>query len=349
MDYLFYIVFFLCLFLYLHITAHFRKGEDLELFETDYTGVETLQDSCNLLQPLLIVGIKSVRSLPSLETLMEGNTSYNGGLRDFHTWKNGDGVLSADLVDSMMPTHLPMSGVLGILSSDTQKRYVSEGNVEFLEESGYYKKLRKWGEEHLAPRFTLWTKMDVWLGSSSACTPLRHHTFYRQFLIPRGTSGKGVVTVKLSPWKSRKYLKPIHNDLGMETISPIVPWGVAREDQTEEREKLKFLEVIVPEGRVLYIPPYWWYSIEFPGSDIVVYSYTYISPMNWLANSDIWLRYLWASKGLSNLSIDLQGVMTSSDKTEERSKIVESLMNPVDNQTINSETTLSNPLIKISE
>jgi hypothetical protein len=59
---------------------------------------------------------------------------------------------------------------------------------------------------------------------------------------------------------------------------------------------LKFLEFVVKEGNVLYIPPFWWYSVEFSGPNMAVYSYTYVSVMNWLANSDIWVRYLLASR-----------------------------------------------------
>ena len=47
---------------------------------------------------------------------------------------------------------------------------------------------------------------------------------------------------------------------------------------------------------MLYIPPFWWYSVEFSGPNMAVYSYTYVSAMNWLANSDIWIRYLLASR-----------------------------------------------------
>jgi hypothetical protein len=54
------------------------------------------------------------------------------------------------------------------------------------------------------------------------------------------------------------------------------------------------LEFIVPEGQVLYIPPFWWYSIRFPGPNVFAYSFTYWSAMNWLSNGDIWARYLWA-------------------------------------------------------
>jgi hypothetical protein len=41
-------------------------------------------------------------------------------------------------------------------------------------------------------------------------------------------------------------------------------------------EKVKFLEFTVEKGNVLYIPPYWWYSIQFT-DNTVVYAITYNS------------------------------------------------------------------------
>jgi hypothetical protein len=187
-----------------------------------------------------------------------------------------------------------MSGIINILSSNVEEgRYISEGNSEYLEEAGVYKKIRHWGEDRFAPSYNVWTKLDVWMGNKGAFTPLRVHRFYRQYLVPRGS---GVLTVKMTPWKSRKYLHAVSNDMMLEKLSPIVPWGVPREDQKDSRSRLKFLEFVVKEGNVLYIPPFWWYSVEFSGPNMAVYSYTYVSVMNWLANSDIWVRYLLASR-----------------------------------------------------
>ena len=303
-DYLFYIVFFLCLFLYLHISVHYRKGEDLELFETDYVNPETLNESCQTLQPLLVLGVRGVGSLPNVQQLTDGNGSYEACLRDMRDFlpcsfsSSRDGCIAGiggdDLVAGLKPVCLPMSGIINILSSNVEEgRYISEGNSEYLEEAGVYKKIRHWGEDRFAPSYNVWTKLDVWMGNKGAFTPLRVHRFYRQYLVPRGP---GVLTVKMTPWKSRKYLHAVSNDMMLETLSPIVPWGVPREDQKDSRSRLKFLEFVVKEGNVLYIPPFWWYSVEFSGPNMAVYSYTYVSAMNWLANGDLWVRYLLASR-----------------------------------------------------
>ena len=298
-DYLFYIVFFLCLFLYLHISVHYRKGEDLELFETDYVSPEALNESCQSLQPLLVLGVRGVSALPNIQQLTDGNGSYEACLRDMRdflpcSYDSSSIVSGDDLVIGLKPVSLPMSGILNILSSNVEEgRYISEGNSEYLEESGVYKKVRYWGEDRFLPSYNVWTKMDVWMGNKGAFTPLRVHRFYRQFLVPRGP---GILTVKMTPWKSRKYLHTVRDDMMLETLSPIVPWGVPREDQKDSRSRLKFLEFVVKEGNVLYIPPFWWYSVEFSGPNMAVYSYTYVSAMNWLANSDLWVRYLFASR-----------------------------------------------------
>jgi hypothetical protein len=78
----------------------------------------------------------------------------------------------------------------------------------------------------------------------------------------------------------------------METVSSMAAFG-GRKDQLEDWSKVRFLEFIVPEGQVLSIPPYWWYSIRFPGPKVFAYSFTYWTAMNWLANADIWARYVW--------------------------------------------------------
>lgn len=302
-DYLFYIVFFVCLFLYLHISVHYRKGEDLELFETDYVSPEALNESCQTLQPLLVLGVRGVGSLPNVHQLTDANGSYEACLRDMRDFLpcssssgvgDGNGIGGDDLVAGLKPICLPMSGILNILSSNVEEgRYISEGNSEYLEEAGVYKKVRHWGEDRFAPSYNVWTKLDVWMGNKGAFTPLRVHRFYRQFLVPRGP---GILTVKMTPWKSRKYLHAVRDDMMLETLSPIVPWGAPREDQKDSRSRLKFLEFVVKEGNALFIPPFWWYSVEFSGPNMAVYSYTYVSVMNWLANSNLWVRYLLASR-----------------------------------------------------
>ena len=56
---------------------------------------------------------------------------------------------------------------------------------------------------------------------------------------------------------------------------------------------MKFLEFEVMEGFILYIPPFWFYSIRFLGSDqpTIIESYTYNSIMNVVSNLPQWGMY----------------------------------------------------------
>ena len=58
-------------------------------------------------------------------------------------------------------------------------------------------------------------------------------------------------------------------------------------------DKLKFLEFELEKGQRLYIPPYWWYSIQYTSDDSIVSAFTYDTLTNYIANSkDIGLYYL---------------------------------------------------------
>jgi len=50
------------------------------------------------------------------------------------------------------------------------------------------------------------------------------------------------------------------------------------------------LEYVVDKGNVLYIPPYWWYSIQF-SDDTSIYAITYNSLMNVVAYLPQWVLY----------------------------------------------------------
>jgi len=297
-DFSFFLVFVVVIFFYLHITAHYRKGEDLELFETDFINNPKLQESCELRQPLMIVGVPGIAKIPSRGDLLRGNEKYEGNIRDLSKWNSipNHPIAIEDLVETKRLKQLEMEKILRALESDREGVYISEGNQPFLEEVGLWKVFQKWGDERFCPTYNVCKEYDFLMGSKGACTPLRYHTAYRKFLVTRGGGvfgGDGNLVVRMTPWKSRKRMEWIRDDIGMETVSIMAAFG-GRADQREDWSKVRFLEFIVPEGQVLYIPPYWWYSIQFPGPTVFAYSFTYWSAMNWLANGDIWARYIWA-------------------------------------------------------
>jgi hypothetical protein len=335
-NFSFFLVFVIVLFFYLHITAHFRKSEDLELFETDFANNAKLQESCELLQPLMVMGVPGIGKLPSRGDLLKGNETQEAMIRDLSLWKSPPNRPMAleDLVDSTRPRSFEMDKILRVLESDRDGEYVSESNEPFLEEVGLWKLFQKWGDERFRPSYNLRKEYDVLMGSKGACTPLRYHTAYRKFIVTRGGGvfgGDGNLVVKMTPWKSRKRMEWIRDDLGMETVSTMAAFG-GREEQKEEWSRVRFLEFIVPEGQVLYIPPYWWYSIQFPGPTVFAYSFTYWSTMNWLANGEIWARYLWAIRMVSSNKENSRKLLSITNDSSSISEIVveEELDKPVD-------------------
>jgi hypothetical protein len=88
----------------------------------------------------------------------------------------------------------------------------------------------------------------------------------------------------MTPFKSSKYLHTVYDYETYEFRSPIDVWN-PQEDYKKEYSKIQWLEFDVNEGCMLYIPPYWWYSIRFDNVDTLVTTIKYNTPMNIVANS----------------------------------------------------------------
>jgi hypothetical protein len=234
--------------MYTHITNQYKRSEDLEIYEMDYDNNGHLQEICDVKQPVIFEFepvLPQVFANANLE-----NLSNNYG-QEILNVKDTKDYAKDDSVDSI---HITCSNARKLFLNDASSHYYTENNGEFLEETGLFEKLQK-VDEYLKPRFTVNTKYDYITGSAKTCTPLRYHYDYRHYYVV--TSGK--ITVKMTPWKSCKYLHPIRDYDNYEFRSTFNTW----EKPTSEMEKVRFLEYVVDKGNVLYIPPYWWYSIEF--------------------------------------------------------------------------------------
>jgi hypothetical protein len=97
----------------------------------------------------------------------------------------------------------------------------------------------------------------------------------------------------MTPWKSSKYLHPMKDYDSYEFYSPVNPQAV-QQQYSRDFQKTKFIEFDVFPGYVLFVPPYWWYSINFSdGSKDVICSITYSTIMNIVSNSpDLFLHWL---------------------------------------------------------
>jgi hypothetical protein len=276
-------LFLIVLFLYIHITAQFKKSEDLEVYEMDYSDNTHLQEVCDVKQPVLFE-FKNI--IPDFFEKMNSDTiddSYDVSDYDLKIKETDD--YYNENIESVDYLVLPFRSSQKLLTSDTNNRYFTENNDDFVVESGMVKQFQRC-DVYLKPSRVVQTKYDILMGSKDVYTPLRYHTLYRHFL----SVNSGKITVKMTPFKSTKYLYPNHDFENYEFLSPVNVWKPQKK-YLHEMDKLKFLEFDVYAGSVLYVPPYWWYSIKYVENDTLVCGFTYNSIINCVANSGNWARY----------------------------------------------------------
>jgi hypothetical protein len=308
------LIFIVILFFYIHIVHQYKRSEDLEIYEMDYVSNAHLQEVCDVKQPILFEYRNVVPEFYETVTYDDLLDPQYAGY-DIRVKEATDYFESDASVDYVV---LPYSSGSNLMKTDSKAAYFSENNEDFLEESGLIKGLGS-VDDDLKPTFVVQSKYDIMLGSRGVSLPLRYHTHYRHFL----SVNSGKIRVKMTPWKSTKYLYQIRDFETYEFRSPVNVWssttnsgGVLKSDKKyrHEMDKIRFLEFEVNPGFVLSIPPYWWYSIQYDDKvDTLVCGFTYNSLMNTVANVPYFVKYYIQQ---SNIQKRVAKVLDYSEKQE---------------------------------
>lgn len=242
------LIFFLVLFIYIHIQYHLKTNGDLEVYNIDNPSKDKFEEICDLRQPVLIkMELSDVLDNCNLATLNE-----NYGAFDIKIRNNKEDEDNSE-------KHLPLllNEAVNLFQNDNEKKLITENNEEFLLETGAIKHY-KYNDIFLRPPMVSKCIYDFWSGSNGSITPLRYNNSYRNYLYV--TSGKA--SIKLIPPNYTKYLN-IKNDYeNAEFRSSINPWDVDPRDKADFN-KVKVLDLTLNDGELLYIPAYWLYSIKY--------------------------------------------------------------------------------------
>jgi hypothetical protein len=108
------------------------------------------------------------------------------------------------------------------------------------------------------------------------------------------------------PWKASSYLNPIHDYEHYEFRSAIPPSTLTADT----------LEFDMYAGSILFIPPYWWYSIQYSADtpETLLYSVSYITVMNVVSNLPN-LGLYWLQQ--QNLRPKISKIIQETEETEE--------------------------------
>ena len=262
-------IFSVILFLYLHIQYHLKCGNDLEVYTIEKPSKEKLEEICDYRQPVIFdFKNKSILENCNLAVLDDNYGAFDINLRDKTN------------TDDNSELYLPflLKEAINIFRDDTEGKYISENNEDFLKETAVIKSYR-YNDSFLRPPLVSKCMYDFLSGSINGKTPLRYNLNYRNYFYV--TSGK--VQIKLIPPHSSKYLYPIKDYDNFEFRSPVNVWEVQQQYKADF-DKVKVLDVELNEGGIIYIPAYWWYSIKYEKLSSVC-AFKYRTFMNVLAIS----------------------------------------------------------------
>jgi hypothetical protein len=251
------------LFLYLHIYYHLKTSNDLEVYELSNLSKDRLEEICDLRQPLTFNIETDQFSSLTKDAILNNYSSFDIKLRD-----------TSIKTETELFLPISLNKGLVILSDNTNSKYISENNGDFLEETSLIKVLKA-NDEFFRPLMLAQSKYDYIIGSKDATTPLRYDINYRNYMVVL----KGVVKVKLAPPKSKKYLHHIKDYDNFEFRSPVNPWDV-QDEYKQDFSKIKCMDITLEPGKLLFIPSYWWYSFNFEDSDCVILNFRYRTYMN---------------------------------------------------------------------
>jgi len=272
-----FVVFMFVLFSYIHINDQYKKSQDLEIYELEYKGIENLQETCDVKQPVVFNFAPMITKyapinldvLSSIEK-EDGNTLNVKDTSDYY---------KVDVGDTIVPTEvpLPFHNTIQLIKTDNSiaPHFFTENNHEFIEESGIDGVMLKIGDAFLKPSYTMNQTFDIMTAGKGVGLPMKYHTYTRKYIYV----STGRIVVKMAPFKNIKKL-----DFNKQLlVSPMNCWK-PQQRFISHVNKIRFLEFDITKGHVLYVPPYWIYSILYDEDDTCLLEYNYQTAMNIIAH-----------------------------------------------------------------
>lgn len=305
----------------MHIIFHLKTSNDYEIYQLDDVRKEKLDDICDLRQPVVFNYNSSLVEKCSLNMLQNDYHSLDLHIRDITDYDDNS--------EFFIP--LTLSNSLQLLNSDSNSKYITERNFDFIKESGMIKNYKE-NDNLLKPYGSVTCKYDLLSGSNNSFTPLRYEMNYRNYYLV--TQGK--VTVKMTPPCNTKYLQIQKDYDNFEFRTEINPWN-CQDKYLSEFQKVRFVDIVLTPGMILNIPAYWCYSIKFSNQTFLcnlkyrtLLNNISISPhlfVNMLQKTNI--KYT-TTKNVKNLSeqINIQQQTENSDKGKDKQENLNSFGQP---------------------
>ena len=277
-------IFCIVLFLYLHIHFHLKRSNDLEVYEIEQPSKQRLEEVCDIRQPTTFEFYNDqLLTQLSYQAIHTTYRAFDIHIRDVSKTQANPAEDKTKIqqkgTEDDEVLYIPVTFKIAheVLKKDNETKYISEHNADFIDETGLIK-IFQVNDEFLRPYMVSTCMYDIMMASTGTTSPLRYEVNYRNYFLVT----QGRIKILLIPPKDTRYLYPISDYDILEFRTPVNPWKVQPEYQ-DDFDKIKTLEVEVFQGMVMFIPAYWWYSIQFVVPETSVCSFKYRTHMNTVA------------------------------------------------------------------
>jgi len=275
-------IFCIVLFLYLHVHFHLKRSNDLEVYEIEQPSKQRLEEVCDIRQPTTFEFYnEQLLTQLSYQAIHTSYRAFDIHIRDVSKFPSSQSREDKTKIQQKGTEHetvlyIPVTFKIAheVLKKDTDTKYFSEHNADFIDETGLIKVFQL-NDEFLRPYMVSTCMYDIMMASTGTTTPLRYEVNYRNYFLVT----QGRVKILLIPPKDTRYLYPINDYDILEFRTPVNPWKVQPEYQ-DDFDKIKTLEVELFQGMAMFIPAYWWYSVQFIVPETSVCSFKYRTHMN---------------------------------------------------------------------
>tara|TARA_A100001015_G_scaffold58071_1_gene63937 strand:- start:4108 stop:4971 length:864 start_codon:yes stop_codon:yes gene_type:complete len=255
------LIFVVVLFLYIHINFQIKTSNYLEIYEVDNLSKDKLEELCDVKQPILINDFKMLENI-------EYNTLFS---------KYSDFDVKIKKRDDSIYLPIKLSTLNDVLKGDISNNYLCDNNEDFLKETTLIKEIEK-EDLFLRPYNISRKKYNIILGSINSSSKLQYSLDFRNFFYIIN----GSVEITLCSPNNYKYLYVNKNYEDLQFESSINIYNV-EEIYKGDFNKIKFLRVTLTKNKLLFIPPYWFYSIKILEDNTMLTTFKYRSFINSVA------------------------------------------------------------------
>lgn len=226
-----------------------KTATDENVYEIDYTNRNNLSEMCELRQPFTFK--------------LEKNIDIN------HNVIEGTGTPLNILKSKAIVIKKKEKEKEGI-PEETMTKIYSEYNSKLVTNDNIINELKSI-EEQIIPEFTCNNSYDVIVSDDQFKSPITSNFNFRNFFLVT----EGSIKIR---FMSHKHNNKFDNDIDYELMQ-----NVSSYDVWENPDKLHVSEISATKGDMIYIPPFWWYSIHYIEPTVIV-KYQYRTIMNIVCN-----------------------------------------------------------------